>query len=232
MTSSPVRYSATLPNYSFPNDLAKALSENLLSVSPTGETSVEHHWYAFACAGDTGLNAFGKSPVDAVEKLLELMRHYAQNPNWVDTCSIRKVRQLDDFGCGVACLAMVVGITYNEARAIFIGLGLDRQNIPGRSPFASTFSQLRQAIATSTTHTARMRKWTGWKQIQQHAILKVSSSNGGSNWHWVVAERHLTYGIVIHDPASAKPSFQIAPEGVVGIDFQRYEPTGNWLEIS
>lgn len=232
MTSISVRLiPSAIRHYDLPNELDRALEEQHLSISPTGGENAESSWYAFEYGDGFGLDAFGRSPSHAVASLLTRMRIVAAQPHWADSCTITKVKQVDPYGCGVACLAMVGGATYMEARAIFTELGLDRPTTKGRPPYASNFTQLTLAVTASKMCSARIRKWKGWQDIQKHAIMKVSSSTGGRNWHWVVAERHSVYGIVIHDPASVDPSFQKAPHGVMSVPFDRYQPTGNWLEI-
>ena len=54
------------------------------------------------------------------------------------------VRRVVSYDCGVAALAMVAGITCDEARVTFITIGLDTRR--PKKPFASNFTELRRAL--------------------------------------------------------------------------------------
>jgi hypothetical protein len=154
--------------------------------------------------------------------------------DWESTCRITKVMQEDTFGCGVACLAMVAKIYYAEAKRTFIKHGLDSENRPDRrKPFATIFQQL---IRVLDDHTPGSKKepWRGWDRFEGVGIIKVECRPKGGNgdWHWVVAEKHDRFDVVVHDPYHALPSFRKRPpEGVECDPFENHVSCGDWIRV-
>lgn len=153
---------------------------------------------------------------------------------WERTCRITKVMQEDRNGCGVACLAMVAGISYADARLTFLSYGFGsehRRN--GKQPFLSNFTEL---MLVSAEHgiDSKMKRWRGWDQFEGLGIIKVGGAPGGrkNQWHWVVAEKHEQFDVVIHDPDFHLPSFRRnPPQDVVSQPFESYEPHGCWISL-
>ena len=150
--------------------------------------------------------------------------------SWVDGCRVRKVRQRDPFGCGVACVAMVTGRDYPTVRQMFLDKQIGR--CEGR-PLSTNFTELQRALALLGVPCQRKR-FEGWDSIQGVGIVAVDSFGGGSkNWHWVVVERHERFGIVLHDPDFPLPSFSgEVPPGVMAHPFTEYQARKSWLRIS
>eukprot|EP00659_Diplonema_papillatum_P003081 gene3081-4843_t len=90
---------------------------------------------------------------------------------WRARCGIKKLAQDDTYGCGVACLAMVLGCDYSRARTQFIklGLGVRRSSRPALS---TTSREMHMAIASAGLIT-EARRWRGWENFQGLGILKV-----------------------------------------------------------
>jgi hypothetical protein len=91
------------------------------------------------------------------------------------------VFQEHDDGCGIACVAMLAGISYGEAcRTIFDDAEGD----------AASFEDLRWALMA---HGLRVPKrmtpfWEGWyTQLRQPALLAINPMANGM-WHWAVWE--------------------------------------------
>lgn len=151
--------------------------------------------------------------------------------DWQSRCGIRKIVQTDTYGCGVACLAMVAGISYEAARERFheLGLGVRR----GCKPAYSTSSgEMRMAISTSGLITDS-RRWRGWAELQGLAVIKVRDDWRGAKgrWHWAVAFRHPEFDIAVFDPHQSAPSFSRMPTDVECFDFGFYEPKGEWFQV-
>lgn len=129
---------------------------------------------------------------------------------WHVHCGIQKLTQTesDPYGCGVACLAMVSGMSFAEARSQFIniGLGVRRSH---RVAFSTSSRELRMAIA-SVGLLSDAKRWNGWDQFHGLGVLKVRDDWRGAfnKWHWVVAFRHPTLGLAIFDPHMAIPAFK------------------------
>lgn len=160
--------------------------------------------------------------------------HISIGSEWERTCRIKKVIQEDPYGCGVACLAMVANTDYPTARLTFLSFGFGSENRRhGKQPFSSNFAELIVALGEHRLD-ARMHRWQGWDQFQGIGIIKVRCCPGARKnaWHWVVAERHERFGIVLHDPGFHLPCFlEKPPCGVQCHPFDNYEPHGNWISI-
>lgn len=148
---------------------------------------------------------------------------------WETTCRTRLVRQRQRFDCGVACLAMAAGISYEAAIATFTMLGLG--GVP--RPFASNFAELQKALTVHGIE-GRMLRWRGWDAFDGLGVLKVKPKDApeARNWHWVVAEAHEMHGFVLRDPASPLVAFRRDPP--LGVSHQAFDylvPMGNWIRV-
>lgn len=149
---------------------------------------------------------------------------------WESSCRIKKVMQRDRFGCGVACAAMVACKPYSDARRVFTERGLGAK----KRQFATNFSELRHCLELLGIE-SELRRWSSWDAIDGLGIVAVCTSLGSTNrnWHWVVAERHEVFGVVLHDPDFDLPSFSsIIPDGVHSHPFTEYQARKSWIRIS
>lgn len=149
---------------------------------------------------------------------------------WESSCRIKKVMQRDRFGCGVACAAMIAAKPYAHARSVFTEHGLGAR----KRPFATNFSQLRRCLGHMGIN-SELRRWSSWDAMDDLGIVAVSSSLGSANrnWHWVVAERHEVFGVVLHDPDFDLPSFSsVIPDGVHSHPFTEYQARKSWIRVS
>lgn len=151
--------------------------------------------------------------------------------SWESTCRIQRVLQRDSSDCGVACLAMVANISYLTARGVFDAIGIP--NIRPHLPYATNFKQLRQAL-TEFGIESSLERWRGWGHFSGIGILAVNAGPGSSprNWHWVVAEAHPVYEVVVHDPTPSLAIMKTAPEGFLREEFEeRCQPRKSWIRI-
>lgn len=150
---------------------------------------------------------------------------------WEASCRIqKKIMQRDRFGCGVACAAMVAATSYCDARSVFTEHGLGAK----KRPFATNFAELRRCLALMGIK-SELKRWASWDDINGLGIVAVSSSLGPAhrNWHWVVAERHEVYGVVLHDPDFDLPCFSsVIPDGVQSHPFNEYQARKSWIRVS
>lgn len=158
---------------------------------------------------------------------------WSQGP-WERTCKTRLTRQRQATDCGVACLSMVARVTYDKAHATLAGLGCDK----GRRPMATNYRQLELALREHGVIVRRSR-WCGWQSLHGIGVLKVQVGAQGAretplnrNWHWVVAERHPNFGIVLRDPACPLVALEKPPMNVMHQDLSRYQPYGSWLTVA
>lgn len=151
--------------------------------------------------------------------------------SWQDQCGVQKVVQTDPYGCGVACLAMVTGVTYEVAKMKFNvhGLGVRRKSRPA---YSTASWEMRMAVELDGL-AVNTRRWAGWDSFQGLGILKVRDDWRGvkGRWHWVVAFRHPAFELAIFDPHQWNPAFKQMPFDVECFDFDVYEPKGDWLMV-
>ncbi len=140
-----------------------------------------------------------------------------------------KVRQQGMSDCGVACLAMALGIPYEEAKATFDAVGLSVRR-GHKSPYSSNFKELIRALAAKGI-VAQRKRFLGWGNIQGTSIIKTNV-DAKRNWHWVVAYRDEAHGIVLLDPAIELPCFESPPLDVFYAPLDRYTPSGCYLELN
>lgn len=148
---------------------------------------------------------------------------------WESGCRIQKVMQRDRFGCGVACAAMVAGKSYSVARGVFTERGLGKK----KHPFATNFSELGHCLELLGIE-SELKRWSSWDAVDGLGIVAVSTSLGSTDrkWHWVVAERHAVFGVVLHDPDFDLPSFSsTSPDGVQCHPITEYQPRKSWIRI-
>lgn len=140
---------------------------------------------------------------------------------------ITKVRQQGLSDCGVACLAMIKGCSYDAAKRTFDAVGLSVQR--GRkAAYATTFTELTDALAAAGI-AAQRRRFIDWGRITGKCIIKTNV-DASRNWHWVVAYR-APEGIVLLDPAVELPCFESPPLDVFYVPLSKYSPAGCYLQI-
>lgn len=141
----------------------------------------------------------------------------------------RIVLQIDPYGCGVACLAMVVEVEYTAARSIFDKLGLNAPKRKDRKPYSSNFKELRAALL-ACGYPSKVRRFTSWSTIGGPCIVKVHGVNL-RNSHWVYANRTNQYGLYILDPALPVPYIEKMPLDVLCVELDIHQPYGCYIEI-
>lgn len=153
------------------------------------------------------------------------------NAAWQSRCGIQKIVQTDAHGCGIACLAMVSGIAYKDAREIFIKIGLGHRR-SCRPAFSTSSREMQMAIASVQLH-SEARRWRSWTTFNGLGILKVRDDWRGAvgKWHWVVAFRHEEFGLTVFDPHMQDPTFEIIPQDVPYVPIDLYQPKGEWFQV-
>lgn len=156
-----------------------------------------------------------------------------QAEDWQAACPIQKIGQREYYGCGVACLAMVAGIEYEQARSIFAANGLTARR-KQRAPLSTSFEELR-GVLTAAGLFNEQRRWKGWRSFHGLGVFKMRDDwrgeEGKGKWHWVVAFRHPVYEIVIFDPHQQSPAFAQMPLDVICVGFDIYQPRGLWIQV-
>jgi ABC-type bacteriocin/lantibiotic exporter with double-glycine peptidase domain len=110
---------------------------------------------------------------------------------------IRLVRQLDETGCGIACLAMIIGKSYQEAKAQLseqLNWTARKTNFRTRAPELMVFLK-------NCGITAKSGKFPGWDKLDGTALVGVNPFEGG--YHWVLVVKDATRFLII-DPVDAQ----------------------------
>ncbi|VUM19312.1 cysteine peptidase family C39 domain-containing protein [Stenotrophomonas maltophilia] len=114
--------------------------------------------------------------------------------------ALRRVHQRDwnNGDCGIACVAMLARVSYEEALEAF-------RTLPGKAKgtsFFTTHTDIAQMLAQFSIATKRV-SFRSWRAIDRHAIVKVNPYQSGRRWHWVVLDAGRDE-LVVHDPTPGK----------------------------
>jgi hypothetical protein len=100
--------------------------------------------------------------------------------------TIRRIVQKDSTGCGLACAAMLAGITYLQAKSKAIELGV----VPDDNGHYYTESwQLRPLISALGGYSSKGRNVSRWGSITCLSIVGINyraPKGKDPTWHWVV----------------------------------------------
>jgi ABC-type bacteriocin/lantibiotic exporter with double-glycine peptidase domain len=91
-----------------------------------------------------------------------------------------RVEQKDDTGCGIACVAMITGKTYRQAKRFF----QERVFLPTERKPHTRHYQLRRALEKLGISTEK-RLFRKWRSIENLSIVPISR-RADTGWHWVV----------------------------------------------
>lgn len=95
--------------------------------------------------------------------------------------AIKRVIQLDDMGCGIACVASVVGRSYTAVKRTSIAHGVHSY----AEPYSTDIHELRSLLACHGIASRPARFTRSWGAIKELAIVGISR-NLRCGWHWVV----------------------------------------------
>ena len=108
-----------------------------------------------------------------------------------------RIVQEDDAGCGIACVAMVTGKTYRQAKRFF----LEKVFLPtDRKPHTRHY-QLRRALRALGIVTEK-RLFRNWRSIENLSIVPINRRSD-TGWHWVVFVPNGVRPYIL-DPAPGK----------------------------
>jgi ABC-type bacteriocin/lantibiotic exporter with double-glycine peptidase domain len=115
----------------------------------------------------------------------------------IHTGGIKRVGQKDENGCGIACVAMVMGKTYPQAKKFF----LEQVFLPTDRKLHTRHYQLRRALWKLRIATEK-RAFRNWRSIENLSIVPINRRLDGG-WHWVVFVPNNTRPYML-DPALGK----------------------------
>ncbi|HAV2807924.1 cysteine peptidase family C39 domain-containing protein [Acinetobacter baumannii] len=123
--------------------------------------------------------------------------------------TIKRIIQEDSTGCGIACVAMVAGLTYNEAKQI----ALDNQILKSKKNFYTRSNDVANFLNFLGIKSQNSRKVCHWESIKTLSIVAINYREATDNWHWVVYIPNENKGFVLD------PNKKIKNE--IRVDFSR-----------
>lgn len=121
------------------------------------------------------------------------------------------VHQRKKSDCGVACVAMIAGVSYQQAFDVF--------DFPeGSKTFYTQHSQLTKAL-NRLGYDVRRKMFRTWEVIPGHAIVPVNHRCNRRKFHWVVYD-----GRGVLDPNPKRDALDN--------DFKRFRASGWYLLAS
>jgi hypothetical protein len=98
---------------------------------------------------------------------------------------MKHVLQENEEGCGVACVAMIAGVSYWDARVAIFGKKQRYLHTTFTSDLVKGLRKLGFRSGGKLTRLGQKSKISDYRDIPQNAILKVNRRKNGS-WHWIV----------------------------------------------
>lgn len=110
---------------------------------------------------------------------------------------IKRVIQQDSTGCGIACIAMVAGISYSEAKRITLNNRILKKSVKN---FYTTTKDLVNILNSIGIESSKGRKVRYWSSINTISIVGINYLETTNTWHWVVFIPNEDNGYVL-DPS-------------------------------
>ena len=105
--------------------------------------------------------------------------------------------------CGIACVAMLAGCSYDHARKA-LGFGKDEDK------FYTVHHDLRDGLQHLGCE-VKLKRFVSWRKMPGKAIVAVNHTKDGAYWHWVVFD-----GEAILDPKPNRPGRKTDLRGLLG----------------
>ena len=110
---------------------------------------------------------------------------------------IKRVIQEDSTGCGIACIAMVAGISYAEAKQITLNNEILKKSVKN---FYTTTKDLVNVLNSIGIESSKGRKVRYWSSINTISIVGINFLETTDTWHWVLFIPNKDTGYVL-DPS-------------------------------
>lgn len=96
---------------------------------------------------------------------------------------MRRIRQKNGTGCGIACVAMIAGESYSTVMKVARGIFQWEKD---KRSFYTTSSQLRDLLLAFEHQSNRGRSVRLLSSLPDLAIVGINHNPKTNNWHWVV----------------------------------------------
>ncbi|MDO8908424.1 MAG: cysteine peptidase family C39 domain-containing protein [Pseudohongiella sp.] len=113
---------------------------------------------------------------------------------------LKRVIQKDSTGCGIACVAMIAGISYGEAKRTAIAHGIVKK----RPPYYTTSGELTELLRKFHRGATKGRKLSKWESLDRLSIVGINFSSTHGTWHWVIYVPGIDAGFVLDPRKSVK----------------------------
>ena len=113
---------------------------------------------------------------------------------------MKRIRQEDRTGCGIACIAMLNGSTYTEVMTV--AAEVFNWDESQRTFYTST-SQLQNLLLKMNIPALKGRSIRKWSSMPDTAIVGINYNEKKDAWHWVVFRRVADREYVL-DPQSKR----------------------------
>lgn len=130
--------------------------------------------------------------------------------------TIKRVKQEDETGCGLACIAMLAGVSYEEVKQV----ALKNLKFRTKGHFYTGTGQLKELAGYfGLTITGQKRRpWRNWALLPDIAIVSINQQENNRYWHWVVFQRNDGTEAIFDPKKSIKSDRRT--------DFNRIKPFG------
>ena len=109
---------------------------------------------------------------------------------------MRRVKQGDPTGCGLACIAMLAGSDYNTVRE----LAIKELGFEDSGAFYTGTNHLRYLSDSFNIELGKKRRqFKSFEALPEIAILAINYKEDSDTWHWVVYRRTINDEFV-YDP--------------------------------
>jgi hypothetical protein len=121
---------------------------------------------------------------------------------------IQRQLQQDRSGCGLACVAMLAGIGYAQARGLAQALGVGPKpyryrvgagSRTARDGYLTDARQLRRMLKLLGLRSEAEREVSDWDECDGDGIVAINYDAANDSWHWVVHLRDRN-GACVLDP--------------------------------
>jgi ABC-type bacteriocin/lantibiotic exporter with double-glycine peptidase domain len=113
---------------------------------------------------------------------------------------VKRIIQENPTGCGIACVAMLAGLSYEKVIKVAHGLfGWPKS----QRTFYTSSAQLGELLETFGVESQRGRAVRSWESLPNRAIAGINYNTKKNTWHWVVFIRNGDRQYVL-DPKSKR----------------------------
>lgn len=113
---------------------------------------------------------------------------------------MKRIKQKDRTGCGIACVAMVAKKTCAQVKKKMQSLGCFEDN--KKNVFFTEYSDLKKALKAYKIKSSRVYNKKNWESIRKNAIVAINHNKKRDEWHWVIYDKKKGG---VFDPRSKKP---------------------------